>query len=585
MTILSEAEGSLPKVGTKNKFSIINHQYLNNYKMNDEITHIGITNFRGENKKFGIKTDDRRRHIYIIGKAGVGKSTMLENMAIEDIGKNRGVGLIDPHGELVERILHFIPKNRIQDVIYFNPVDLEWPIAFNVIEEVPMEMRHLVVSGLMEVFKKIWPDVWSARMEYILSNTLLALLEYPGSTLLGVNRMLADADFRRAVINRVTDPVVKSFWEKEFARYHDRFAVEAIAPIQNKVGQFISNPLIRNIIGQKTSKIDMREIMDDGKILLANLSKGLIGETNSTLLGALLVTKLQLAAMSRVEIEEEKRRDFFLYIDEFQNFSTDSFATIFAEARKYRLDLTLAHQYINQLNDKVKDSIFGNIGTLISFRVGPEDAEFLEKYFSPDFTKEDLINLSNYNFYIKLMVDGVLTKGFSGINLPPPPLPPESYVQEIIDYSRQQYASPREEIEQEIAHWHYRDYGEFFDKEKKKDFVKKPEIREGWEAVCSRCGKKIIVPFRPSKRRPVYCQDCFRLEKNKEQEVPRKEVQERISLEELKKIEPEEIGKKTVEPKEEITQNQEIKTEKTNPSSPQEEKVRETLKKILGDNK
>jgi len=495
-----------------------------------DITYIGITNFRDEYKRFGIKTDDRRRHLYIIGKAGVGKSTMLENMAIQDIENKKGVGIIDPHGELIERILHFIPKERIKDVVYFNPADLNWPIAFNVIEEVPTEMRYLVVSGLMEVFKKIWPDVWSARMEYILSNTLLALLEYPGSTLLGVNRMLSDSDFRKAVISRVTDPVVKAFWEKEFARYHDRFAVEAIAPIQNKVGQFISNPLIRNIIGQKESKLDMRKIMDEGKILLANLSKGLIGEMNSSLLGALLVTKLQLAAMSRVEYKEEERRDFYLYIDEFQNFSTDSFATIFAEARKYRLNLILAHQYINQLNEKVKNSIFGNIGTLISFRIGPEDAEFLERYFSPDFSKEDLMNLPNYNFYIKLMVDGVLTKGFSGMNLPPRSLPEFSYVQEIINYSREKYATPSHLVEKEIAHWHFLDYGTLLEKEKMpKSSSFQKSMKEGWETVCSQCGKKIIVPFRPSPSRPVYCDKCFR-ERKKIQEKP----QEMISLKELR---------------------------------------------------
>lgn len=542
----------------------------------DDILYIGVTNYRDEYKKFGIKTDDRRRHVYIIGKAGVGKSTLLENMAIQDIENNKGLGIIDPHGELIERILHFIPKERIKDVVYFNPADINWPIAFNVIEEVPTEMRHLVVSGLMEVFKKIWPDVWSARMEYILSNTLLALLEYPGSTLLGVNRMLSDSSFRKAVINRVTDPVVKAFWEKEFARYHDRFAVEAIAPIQNKVGQFISNPLIRNIIGQKESKLDMREIMDEGKIFLANLSKGLIGEMNSSLLGALLVTKLQLAAMSRVEYKEEARRDFYLYIDEFQNFSTDSFATIFAEARKYRLDLILAHQYINQLNEKVKDSIFGNIGTLISFRVGPEDAEFLEKYFSPDFTKEDLMNLPNYNFYIKLMVDGVLTKGFSGMNLPPRSLPEVSYVQEIINYSREKYATPSHEVEEEITHWHFLDYSSLLSKEReRKEISFRNSMKEGWETVCSNCGKKIIVPFRPSSSRPVYCDKCF------EQRKRSKEAKDTLSLKELLK-EKEEEDKKEAPLKLEPEDKEEKPLQKGNlGDSSHEEKVKQTLKEIL----
>lgn len=474
--------------------------------MND-ITYIGITNFRNDFQRFGIKLDDRRRHMYLIGKTGVGKTTMMENMIIQDILNGRGVGVIDPHGELIERVIHFVPQKRIEDVVYFNPSDLEWPIAFNVIEEVPVELRHLVVAGLMGVFKKIWPDVWSARMEYILSNTLLALLEYPGSTLLGVNRMLADNDFRKAVVDRVTDPVVKNFWEKEFNRYNERFATEAIAPIQNKVGQFISNPLIRNIIGQKTSKIDLREIMDNEKILLVNVSKGLIGEDNSALLGALLITKLQLAAMSRIDISEDERKDFFLYIDEFQNFSTESFANIFAEARKYRLDLILAHQYINQLNETVKNAIFGNIGTLVTFRTGPEDAEFLEKYFEPDFNKEDIINLPNYNFYIKLMIDGFLSKGFSGMNIPPSSLPYESFVQDIIQYSREHYALKREEVENYMRHWEFLDFSPPTSEANQQI---NPKIKEGWNATCSRCGKPIIVPFRPSPRRPIYCEDCLK---------------------------------------------------------------------------
>lgn len=476
----------------------------------DEITYIGITNFRNEFQRFGIKTDDRRRHMYIIGKSGVGKTTMIENMAIQDIRNGKGVGIIDPHGELIEKIIYFIPKERIKDVVYFNPSDLEWPIAFNVIEEVPLELRHLVVAGLMGVFKKIWPDVWSARMEYILNNTLLALLEYPGSTLLGVNRMLADSDFRQAIIDRVTDPVVKAFWEKEFNRYNERFATEAIAPIQNKVGQFISNPLIRNIIGQKESKIDLRDIMDSGKILLVNVSKGLIGEENSALLGALLITKLQLAAMSRIDISENERKDFFLYIDEFQNFSTESFANIFAEARKYRLNLILAHQYIAQLNSMVRDAIFGNIGTLVTFRTGPEDAEFLEKYFMPDFNKEDIMNLPNYNFYIKLMIDGHLSKGFSGINIPPSSLPEESFVQEIIQFSRENYASPRKEVEEIMRHWEFLDFSSSKEEKKTTQNNRLYGLKEGWDAKCSRCGKAIIVPFKPDPRRPVYCEECFR---------------------------------------------------------------------------
>ncbi|MDD3434462.1 MAG: AAA-like domain protein [Parcubacteria group bacterium ADurb.Bin305] len=478
-----------------------------------DITYLGITYFRDQSYPFGIKPDDRRRHTYVIGKTGVGKTTLLENMIIQDIQNGQGVGVIDPHGELIYRLLHFIPKERINDVIYFNPGDINWPIAFNVIEEVPKEWRHLIASGLMGVFKKLWPDVWSARMEYILNNSLLALLEYPGSTLLGINRLLSDSDYRRVVTDKITDPVVKAFWEKEFTRYNERYATEAVAPIQNKVGQFISNPLVRNIIGQKESRLDFRDIMDSKKIFLANLSKGIIGEDNSSLLGGLLVTKLQLAAMTRVDLPEEERQDFYLYVDEFQNFSTDSFANIFAEARKYRLNLILAHQYIAQLTDTVREAIFGNIGTLISFRVGPEDAKLLEEYFTPEFMQADLINLPNFTFYIKLMIDGILSKSFSAVNIPPHKLPEISYVQEIIESSRQKYARPSQEVEREIFYWQLLDFTEMAGGSKNIALTnknKKGIVREGWEAVCSLCGQHIMVPFRPAPNRPVYCEQCFR---------------------------------------------------------------------------
>ncbi len=343
----------------------------------NDITLFGITNFRNQRKRFGIKRDDRRRHFYVIGKTGMGKTAMMENMAIQDIKRGEGIGFVDPHGEASQRLLSFIPRERINDVIYFNPSDLDRAIGFNVMESVNQEHRHLVASGLMGVFKKIWPDVWSARMEYILNNTILALLEYPNSTLLGINRMMADAQYRKKVVEKVTDPVVKSFWMNEFSRYSEQYAVEATAAIQNKVGQFISAPLIRNIVGQVKSSINMRDIMDNRKILIMNLSKGKIGEDNSMLLGGLLITKIQLAAMSRVDLSEEQRKDFFLYIDEFQNFATRSFVTVLSEARKYRLSLTLGHQYIAQMEEEVADAVFGNVGTIVSFRIGAEDAEQL----------------------------------------------------------------------------------------------------------------------------------------------------------------------------------------------------------------
>jgi CxxC-x17-CxxC domain-containing protein len=469
--------------------------------MNNEINFFGETTYRNIKKKFGIKTDDRRRHVYVVGKTGMGKTAMLENMAVQDIQRGRGVGFVDPHGEAAEELLDFVPSNRVNDVIYFNPADFNYPIAFNVMERVDVEHRHLVAGGLMGVFKKIWPDVWSARMEYILNNSILALLEYPGSTLLGINRMLSDSDFRNKVVEKITDPVVKAFWVNEFARYTQRYEVEATAAIQNKVGQFISAPLIRNIIGQVQSTIDMREAMDKGKILILNLSKGRIGEDNSRLLGALLITKLQLAAMSRVDLPEEKRKDFFLYVDEFQNFATESFVNILSEARKYRLSLILAHQYITQMEETVRDAVFGNVGTLISFRVGAEDAEYLEKEFVPEFNAEDLVNLAKYHIYLKLMIDGVAGRPFSAVTLPPFLRPKESNGEKIIKVSREKYGTLREKVEEKIAKW--------------SGFLKEPTQAPRpaptlYDAKCSLCGKDTKVVFPPDGRRPVYCKSCLK---------------------------------------------------------------------------
>jgi hypothetical protein len=416
-----------------------------------DITLFAKTTFRNQLVKFGIKTDDRRRHMYLIGKTGMGKTNMMENMVIADIRAGRGVGVVDPHGEFAEKILDFIPEDRVDDVIYFNPVDLKHPVAFNPLERVDVEHRHLIASGMMGVFKKIWPDVWSARMEYILNNCLLALLEYPSSTLLGIMRMLSEKNYRQKIAENLQDPVIKSFWVNEFARYTQRLEVEAVAAIQNKVGQFVSNPLIRNIVGQPHSAIDMRKIMDENKILIVNIAKGKIGEDNSALLGAMMITKLQLAAMSRVEIPLEERRDFYLYVDEFQNFSTESFANILSEARKYRLNLILAHQYIEQLHEKVRAAIFGNVGTIICFRVGAEDAEFLEKEFMPRFNAQDLVNLAKYNIYVKLMIDGLASRPFSAQTIEPAEQSAESYRDVIIENSRNKYATPHSVVEEKIA--------------------------------------------------------------------------------------------------------------------------------------
>jgi DNA segregation ATPase FtsK/SpoIIIE-like protein len=423
--------------------------------MENSITWLGETNFRNERHKFGIKEDDRRRHIYIIGKTGVGKSTLIENMIIEDIRAGRGVAFLDPHGESAEKILDYIPEERVEDVIYLDPSDSKFPIAFNPLEQVDPEFRHLVASGMMGVLQKIWADAWSARMAYIMNNTLLALLEYPGTTLLGIMRMLNDAVYRKEVVDHLKDPVVKGFWTNEFARYSQKFETEATAAIQNKVGQFVSNPLVRNILGQAHSSIDLRKVMDEGKILIVNLSKGRIGEDNSALLGAMIITKLQLAAMSRVDIPEKDRRDFYLCVDEFQNFATESFATILSEARKYRLSLTVANQYLRQLDQEgkstVKDAIFGNVGTMIIFRVGAEDGEFIEKEFTPEFLAGDMVSLAKYSIYIKLMIDGIASRPFSATTLPPPARPVRSYKAEIIEIARTKYALPREKVEGKIA--------------------------------------------------------------------------------------------------------------------------------------
>ena len=468
--------------------------------------------------------------MYIIGKTGMGKSVLLENMAIQDIQAGRGIGFVDPHGEAAERLLDFIPSRRINDVIYFNPADIDYPIAFNVMEKVSPEYRHLVASGLMGVFKKIWPDVWSARMEYILNNTILALLEYPNSTLLGINRMLADADFRKKVVEVIKDPVVKSFWKTEFARYTQRLEIEATAAIQNKVGQFISAPLIRNIIGQVKSSIDMREVMDTNKILILNLSKGKIGEDNSLLLGSLLITKLQLAAMSRVDIPEEERKDFFLYVDEFQNFATESFTNILSEARKYRLSLILAHQYISQMSEKVRDAVFGNVGTIIAFRVGAEDAEYLEKEFAPEVKASDLVSLEKYHIYLKLMIDGLAGRPFSAQTLPPFPKPEKSFKEKIIKVSRERYGTQRQIVEEKISRW--------LESQKESSVTVSVSPAQLYDAQCILCGKWTKVIFQPDGKRPVYCKSCLKkVEKSKGQSPAPLSSEREISLKEITKKE------------------------------------------------
>lgn len=426
----------------------------NNYEYDPQrIVYFASTDSRNKQIPFGIRAIDRMRHMYVIGKTGMGKSTTLENLAVQDIQNGEGLCFIDPHGETAEKLLEYVPEHRIKDVIYFAPFDVENPVGFNVMEDVGYDKRHLVVAGLMSSFQRIWVDAWSARMEYILQNTLLALLEYPDTTLIDVNRMLVNKDFRNKVVEYVTDPIVKRFWVEEFAGYTDRYTQEATPAIQNKIGQFASNPLVRNIIAQPKSTFDIRELMDTNKIFIVNLSKGRMGEQNADLLGSMLVTKIYLSAMSRAEESPAglaKLPPFYLYVDEFQSVVNDSFANILSEARKYKLSLTIAHQYIEQVEENIRAAVFGNVGTTIAFRVGPFDAETLKTVFEPTFFAEDLVNLGFAQIYLTLMIDGIGSKPFSAKTLPPVDHPPYNYVKEIIEASRKNFTRSRASVEAQI---------------------------------------------------------------------------------------------------------------------------------------
>ena len=418
-------------------------------------TLLGKTNFRGASQEFGIKTSDRRRHIYIIGKTGMGKSTLLENMIFSDIKSGKGVAVVDPHGDLADHVLDFIPSNRTNDVILFDPSDRDFPVAFNMLENVDPAYNSIVASGLVGIFKKIYAESWGPRLEHILRNTILGLLEYPNTTMLGITRILQDAAFRSRVVKKIQDPVVKSFWVNEFEKMEPRMRNEAISPILNKVGQFLSSPIIRNIVGQPKSSIDLRFAMDNKKIVIVNLSKGKIGEDNSSLLGAMIITKFQLDAMSRANIAEKDRKDFYLYVDEFQNFATESFATILSEARKYKLDLTMANQYIAQMPEEVCDAVFGNVGTLVSFQVGFDDAEPIAGQFGGDETMvTDLVALQVGNTYMRLLVDGMPTPVFSMTTFGSPKFEVEDGRREkIFKFCRERYSEKREIVEDKIKRW------------------------------------------------------------------------------------------------------------------------------------
>ncbi|MEA3427320.1 MAG: type IV secretion system DNA-binding domain-containing protein [Bacteroidota bacterium] len=411
----------------------------------DFITHIGVTNYQNKHLRFGIKESDRGGHIYCIGKTGVGKSTLLLNMAISDIKNGKGVGIIDPHGDISETVLEYIPKERINDVVYFNTTDAENPISFNPLSNVPEEQRYIVASHIVSTLKKVWAESWGPRLEHILRNAVLTLLCYPDANLLDIQPLLTNADFRSLVLQYVRDNALLNFWHKEFNAMTPSFKAEAISPIINKIGLFQTHPLIKNIVNQKKSSFSIVDVMDAKKIFIANLSKGALGEDGTQLLGSLLVTQFQTAALSRANNTIVSRHPFYLYIDEMHSFVTLSFADILSESRKYGLSLFLTHQFCEQLHDDIRAAILGNVGTIICFRIGAADAKLLEEEFAPTFNSYDLINLPKYSIYLKLLIDGTSSQPFSAVTMNLSPIT-KSYKEEIKNNSRDVYGKKRIEI-------------------------------------------------------------------------------------------------------------------------------------------
>ncbi len=425
--VLSEPPDNLPAAGSMTEEERLHTNFF------------ARTQYKNAEAIFGIKDKDRRRHVWVVGKTGTGKSTLIANMVIDDIKKGRGVAVIDPHGDLCETVLNYIPKNRINETIYFNPADRDYPIVINPLEVNNKEEAELVVSGLMSIFTKVWANVWSARMEYILRNSLLSLSEIPNSTLADVLRLLGEDDYRHRVVEKMEDATLKAFWLNEFNKMPDKLRSEAVSPIQNKVGQFVTSPMVRSILSQPKSTISLGQVMDRGMIFLANLSQGRLGEDNAALLGATLITKFQLAAMHRVDIDEDKRRDFHLFVDEFQNFATDSFIKILSEARKYRLNLMLANQYMGQIPEGVQKAILGNAGSLVSFAVGADDAQIIHKEYAEVFSQNDLVNLANFQIAVKLMIDGHSSRPFLAHTLPLPASSNQNK-QKVLEVSRQRWS-------------------------------------------------------------------------------------------------------------------------------------------------
>ena len=444
----------------------------------EDITIIGETSFRENKVSFGIKQEDRRRHIYAIGKTGVGKSTLFRNMAVQDIYAGRGVAFLDPHGEEIDFLLSIIPEERLKDVVLFDPSDQGMPVALNPLECPDYTQKNLMASGIVEVFKKQFGFSWGPRLEYLLNYAVLTLIEVPGTTLLGVTRLLADTNYQKYIVHQINDPIIRDFWENEYKekKGNQRFISEALDPIQNKVGRFLASPTIRNILGQRNSTIKLDKIMDNGKILLVNLAKGKIGEDNANLLGAMIVSRLSFMAMQRVKMREEDRKDFYLYVDEFQNFASDSFANILSEARKYRLNLNITHQYTAQLPEEMQDAVFGNVGTTISFALGAPDAKILSPEYEPYFDANDLITLERHNMYIKMMVNGMTSKPFSAKTYASPDEKKTNISDRVVEYSRNTYGTDVKIVEEKIRRWVEMpfDYGMAIAEEKRKKGVEKP---------------------------------------------------------------------------------------------------------------
>lgn len=418
----------------------------------EDVSMFGVTNYHDNLQPFGIKREDRRRHLYLVGKSGTGKSKLLELLIGADIQDGHGVAVLDPHGDLVDNILRLIPEERKKDVIIFDPSDTEFPIAFNPLEKVDDKYKMQITIGFIDIFKKLFGNNWTDRLEHVLRYTTLALLDSPNTSILSILKMLTDKNYRQTIVSRIQDSVVKNFWVNEFAGWSEKFDAEAITPLLNKVGQLVSTNMIRNIIGQPKNSFNIREIMDKKKILLMKVSKGLLGEENASLIGAMIITKIYQAAMARADMRQEDRQDFYFYVDEFQNFATDTFAEILSEARKYRLCLTIAHQYLGQLSDDIRKTVFGNVGSMISFRVGAEDAAKLAEEYTPIFSVRDIINLGVREFYLKMSIDGELSEAFSGRTMDMK-FPEVDMTQETIEISRRMFCAPRKQVEENLNAW------------------------------------------------------------------------------------------------------------------------------------